>query len=55
MERLDKKVFLDLNHVFGSNCDLKLQNSISFIEEDDKIKLVYTAGKAIVKRNIESS
>ena len=52
MERHDKKVYLDLNHVFGSNCDLKLQNSISFIEEDEKIKLVYTAGKAIVKKDL---
>ena len=55
MERHDKKVFLDLNHVFGSNCDLKLQNSISFIEEDEKIKLVYTAGKSVVKKDIETN
>ena len=48
-------MYLDLNHVFGSNFSLGLKNSLSFIEEDEKIKLVYTAGKTIVKKNVKSN
>ena len=54
MERHDKRVYLDLNYVFGSNTALSLRNSISFLEEDDKLKLVYTAGKAIIKKEMDS-
>lgn len=54
MERHEKRVYLDINYVFGSNCYLNLKNSISFLEEDDKLKLVYTAGKTIVKKVIGS-
>lgn len=43
-------MYLDLNYVFGSNFHLNLKNSLSFIEEDDRTKLVYTAGKTIVKK-----
>lgn len=50
MERHDKRVYLDLNYVFGSNSSLNLRNSISFLEEDDRLKLIYTAGKTIVKK-----
>lgn len=45
---------LDINYVFGSNCYLNLKNSISFIEEEEKLKLVYTAGKTIVKKLVGS-
>jgi hypothetical protein len=34
MERHEKRVYLDINYVFGSNCYLNLKNSVSFIEED---------------------
>ena len=47
-------MYLDLNYVFGCNTNLNLKNSISFIEEDDKLKLIYTAGKTIVKKTIGS-
>lgn len=52
MERNDKKIFLNLHHVFGSNFNLKLKNSLGFLQEDDQMKLIYTAGKSIVKRDL---
>ena len=48
-------MFLDLNYVFGSNFSLNLKNSLSFIEEDDRIKLIYTAGKTIVKKCLKTN
>jgi hypothetical protein len=54
MEKQEKKVYLDLNHVFGSNFSSNIKNEIGIIEEDGKMKVVYTAGKTIVKQSIDN-
>jgi chaperonin cofactor prefoldin len=47
-------VYLDLNHAFGSNFTLENKNEIGIIEEDGRMKMVYTVGKAIVKQSLEN-
>lgn len=54
MEKQEKKVYLDLNHAFGSNFTLDTKNEIGIIEEEGRTKMVYTIGKSIVKQDSES-
>lgn len=44
---------MDLCHAFGSNFMLETKNEIGIIEEDSKMKMVYTVGKSIVKQLFE--
>lgn len=47
-------MYLDLNHAFGSNFSLESKNEIGIIEEDGKMKMIYTVGKSIVKQTMDS-
>lgn len=47
-------MYLDLNHAFGSNFVLETKNEIGIIEEDSRMKMVYTVGKSIVKQTFDT-
>lgn len=54
MEKQEKKVYLDLNHAFGSNFAADSSNEIGIIEEEGKFKLIFTVGKTIAKQTIDT-
>jgi hypothetical protein len=54
MDKNDKRVYLDLNYAFGSNCSAGFKDCVGIMEEDKSgSKIVFSVGKCIAKKSIE--
>lgn len=53
MDKNDKRVYLDLNYAFGSNCSAGFKDCVGIMEEDKLgSKIVFSVGKCIAKKSI---